>query len=107
MRLVSKARTLFLESASRVHVSQPKRRMEVTRDFLSLNLFAKLILLHRQILFSVGITVIAEAILMRTSADDVPYLHRVAPNLNWSSACLHVKCFVEVYEVVEEFAVVL
>ena len=63
--------------------------------------------LHRQNLFWLAIAVIAEAILMRTFADYGPYLHTVAPNLNWSSACLHVKCFVEVYEVVEQFALVV
>ena len=56
------------ESASSVHVSKPYRRMEVTRDFYSLNLLAKLMVLHRQILFSLAIATIAEAILMRTSA---------------------------------------
>ena len=46
----------------------------MTRDLYSLNLLAKLMVLHRQILFSLAIAAIAEAILMRTSA-----LHRVAP----------------------------
>ena len=45
----------------------------------SLNLFAKLMVLHRQFLFSLAIAAIAEAILMRTSAEQVPSLHRVAP----------------------------
>ena len=35
--------------------------------------------LHRQILFSLAIADFAEAILMRTSAEQVPSLHRVAP----------------------------
>ena len=35
--------------------------------------------LHRQVLLSLAIAVIAEAILMRTSAEQVPFLHRVAP----------------------------
>ena len=35
--------------------------------------------LHRQILFSLAIAAIAEAILMRTPAEQVPYLHGVAP----------------------------
>ena len=56
--------------------------MEVTRDLKSLNLLAKLMALHRQILFSVAITAIAGAILMRTSAEQVQSLHRVAPS--WS-----------------------
>ena len=34
---------LFPESASRVHVSQQQRRMEVTRDLYTLNLLAKLV----------------------------------------------------------------
>ena len=54
------------------------RRMEVTRDLKSLNLLAKLMLVHCQILFSPVIAVIAEAILMRTSAEQVPSLYRVA-----------------------------
>ena len=35
--------------------------------------------LHRQRLFSLAIAVIAEAILMRTSAEHVPTLHKVTP----------------------------
>ena len=35
--------------------------------------------LHRQILFSLAIAAIAEAILMRISAEQVPSLHRVTP----------------------------
>ena len=35
--------------------------------------------LHRQHLFSLAIAVIAEAILMRTSAEHVPTLHKVTP----------------------------
>ena len=35
--------------------------------------------LHRQILFHLAIAAIAEAILMQTSAEKVPSLHRVAP----------------------------
>ena len=34
---------------------------------------------HRQILFSLAIAAIAESILTRTSAGQVPSLHRVAP----------------------------
>ena len=44
----------------------------------SLNLIAKLMVLYHQILFSLVIAVIAEPILMRTSAELVPSLHRVA-----------------------------
>ena len=51
----------------------------MTRDFHSLNLLAKLMALHRQILFSLTIAAIAEAILMRTSAEQVPSFHMVAP----------------------------
>ena len=68
----------FSESASRAHVSQPWRRMEVTRDLRSLNLLAKLKALHRQILFSLAITFIAGAILMRISAEQVPF-YKAAP----------------------------
>ena len=45
----------------------------------SVNLLAKLMVLHCQILFSLAIAAVAEAILMRTSAEHVPSLHRVAP----------------------------
>ena len=74
--LVSKAWILFSKSASRVYVSQPQRRMEVTRDLYSLSLLVKLTALHCQILFNMAI---AEAILMQTSAEQVPSLHRLAP----------------------------
>ena len=55
--------------------------MEVTRDLhsLKLNVLAKLMVLHHQILFSLAIAAIAEAIQMQTSAEQVPSLHRVAP----------------------------
>ena len=43
--------------------------MEVTRDLYNLNLLVKLMVLHRQILFSLAIAAIAaQAILMRISA---------------------------------------
>ena len=67
------------ETASRVCVSQPDKRMEVTRDLQSLNLLVKVMTLHCQILFSLTTAAIAEAILMRTSAEQLPFLHRVAP----------------------------
>ena len=44
----------------------------------SLNLLAKLMVLHRQILFSLAIAAIADAIMMRTSAEQVPSLQKVA-----------------------------
>ena len=69
----------FFLSQQAVRVSQPRRRVKVTRDSYSLNLLAKLLVLHRQILFSLATAAIAEAILMRTSAEQVPSLHRVAP----------------------------
>ena len=40
----------------------------MTRDLLSLNLLAKLIVSHRQTLFSFDIAAVAEAILLWTSA---------------------------------------
>ena len=52
--------------------------MEVTRDLYSWNLLAKLVVLHREILFSLAIAAIAEAILMQPTAEQVPSLHRVA-----------------------------
>ena len=45
----------------------------------SLNVRAKLVVLHRQILFSLAIAAITEAILVRISAEQVPSLHMVAP----------------------------
>ena len=42
-------------------------------------MFAKLIVLHRQILFSLAIAAIADVILKWISADQVAALHRVAP----------------------------
>ena len=53
--------------------------MEATRDLQRLNLLEKLMMLHSQIPFSLAIAAIAEAILMRTSAVQVPSLHRVPP----------------------------
>ena len=53
--------------------------MEVTRDLYNLSLLAKLMVLQRQILFNLAIAAIADAILMRISAEQVPSLHRVAP----------------------------
>ena len=50
------------------------------RDLQSLNLLAKLMLLHRQILICLAIAAIAEAILMWTCAEQVPSLHRGAPS---------------------------
>ena len=51
----------------------------MTRDLYNLNLLAKLMVLRRQILLSLAIAAIAEVILMRTSAEQVPSLQRVAP----------------------------
>ena len=45
----------------------------------SLNLNAKLMVLHHHILLTLAIAAIAEAILMQASAEQVPSLHRVAP----------------------------
>ena len=53
--------------------------MEVTSDLYNLILFAKMVVLHREILFSLAIAAIAEAILMQPSAKQVPSLHRIAP----------------------------
>ena len=50
----------------------------MTRDLNNLNLLAKLMVLQRHILRSLNVTVIAEAILMRTSDEQMPSLHRVA-----------------------------
>ena len=70
----------FIFSFSRqVHVLQSQRRIEVTRDLCNLNLLTKLMVLLRQILFNLAITAFAEAVLMRTSAEQVPFLQRVTP----------------------------
>ena len=53
--------------------------MEVTRDVWDLNMLAKLMVLHRQVLFSLAIAAITEAMRMQTFAEQVPSLHRVAP----------------------------
>ena len=49
-----------------------KSQQEVTRDLHSLNLLAKLMMLHRQILFSLAIAAIADI-------EQLQSLHRVAP----------------------------
>ena len=51
----------------------------MTRDLYSLNLLVKLMVLIRQILFNLPIADIAKAILMLISAEQVPFLHKVAP----------------------------
>ena len=51
----------------------------MTRNLYSLNLLAKLMVLHREILLSLAIAAIAEAILIQTSDEQVQSLHRVAP----------------------------
>ena len=80
VHLVSKAWILFF---FRVNKQDPffkaLEQGSVTRDLQRLNLLAKLMVFHCQILFSLVIAAIAEAILMRTSAEQVPSLHRVAP----------------------------
>ena len=48
------------------------------KRLVQLELLAKLVVLHRQILFSLVTAANAEAILMRTSAEQVPSLYRVA-----------------------------
>ena len=51
----------------------------MTTDLYDLNLLAKLMMLHCQILFSLAIAATTEAILMKISAEQVPSLHRVDP----------------------------
>ena len=51
----------------------------MTRDLYKLNLLAKLMVLHRHILFNLAIAAIAGTILMQISTEQVPSLHRVAP----------------------------
>ena len=61
------------------HVSQPLRRMQVIRDFYILNLLSKLMVLLRKILFNLAIAAIAQEILIRISAEQVPCLYRAGP----------------------------
>ena len=49
------------------------------KRLVELELACEADVLHPQILFSLAIAAIAEAILPRTSAEEVPSLHRVAP----------------------------
>ena len=44
-----------------------------------MNLLVKLMVLHRQILFTLAIAAVSEAILMRISAEQVPSSQRAAP----------------------------
>ena len=48
-------------------------------DSYNMNLLAKLMVFLCRILFNLATAAIAEAILMRISAEQVPSLHRVAP----------------------------
>ena len=50
----------------------------MTRDLYSIHSMATLMVLHRQVLLSLAIAAIAESILMRTSAEQMPSLHRAA-----------------------------
>ena len=52
--------------------------MEVTRNLYNLNLLAKLMALFCKILFNMANAAVAEAIVMRISAEHVPSLHRFA-----------------------------
>ena len=51
----------------------------MTRDLCNLNLLAKLMVSLHQILFNLAVAAIAEAVLLRISAEQVPSLHRIAP----------------------------
>ena len=51
----------------------------MTRDLYNLNLLAKLLILHSKILLNLAIAAIAEAIVIRISAEQVPSLYGVAP----------------------------
>ena len=53
--------------------------MEVARVLKSLNLNAKLMVLHHHILLTLAIAAIAEAILMQASAEQVQFFYRVSP----------------------------
>ena len=76
--LISKAWILFSESASRASVSQPEED-GVDKKLGQLELVCEADEVLCQILFNLAIAAIAEAILMRISAEKVAYLHRVAP----------------------------
>ena len=75
MHLVSKARILF----SRLSKQNP-RFTAVQEDGGDKRLVEfELMVLYRQILFSLAVTGIAESFLMWTSAEQVPSLHKVVP----------------------------
>ena len=73
----------------------------MTRDLLNLNLLAKLMVLHQQILFSLAIAAIAESVLMRTS-EKVASLYRVAPRSGSFLCYFHSVCLCSVCESVGE-----
>ena len=52
----------------------------MTRDLYNFKLFAKLMALLHQILFSLAVAAATHAILMWISAEQVPSFHRVAPS---------------------------
>ena len=53
--------------------------MEGTRNLNNFNLLVKLMVLLHHVLFSLAIAANAKAILMQSSAEQVPSLHRVDP----------------------------
>ena len=69
----------------------------MTRDLLNLNLLAKLMVLHQQILFSLASAAIAESVLMRTS-EKVASLYRVAPRSGSFLCYFHSVCLCSVCE---------
>ena len=52
----------------------------MTNDWHSLSLLATLMVLYRPIVISLVIAAIAEAVWIRTTAEQVPSLHRLAPS---------------------------
>ena len=77
--------------------------MELTR----LIQLAKLMVLHHQILFSLVTAATAEAILMQTSTEQVPSLHRAAPRrlkLATSSLVIDANICTDVHAIVQDLA---
>ena len=60
-------------------MSQINPRRKMTRDLYNLNLFVKLMVMLRQILFKLAIAAIAEAVVMLISAEQEPSLTGLLP----------------------------
>ena len=73
--------------------------MEVTRDLKCWNLLVKLMVLHRQILFSLAIAAIAEEILKRIFAQQVSSLQRqIKKQQQKTQMFCQLGCFVQAFK---------